>query len=98
MTSRNIARLTFAFVTLAHDVYAQPPVRTVDVSRNDPARTVTLSLPEYNRLLDLAGRPPQGPAVAPMGEESFGIAGRAEVEPLDGVDARLTQGVFADGP
>ena len=28
---------------------------------------VTLSLTEYNRLMDLASRPPQGPALAPVG-------------------------------
>jgi hypothetical protein len=28
---------------------------------------VTLSLTEYNRLVDLGNRPPQGPALAPVG-------------------------------
>src|SRR6266540_4015830 len=89
MTSRNIARLTFAFLILAHDVYAQPPVRTVDVSRNDPARTATLSLLEYNRLLDLAGRPPQGPAVSPMG------AVLASADLRVRIDRETAQGVFS---
>lgn len=89
MMSRNIARLTIAFLILAHDAYAQPPVRTAEVPRIDPARTVTLSLPEYNRLLDLAGRPPQGPALAPLG------AVLASAELRVRVDRETAQGVFS---
>jgi hypothetical protein len=39
---------------------AQPP------RPNETPRAVTLSLAEYNRLIDLAGRPPQGPSAAPV--------------------------------
>jgi hypothetical protein len=44
---------------------AQPPARPGDPARSDPARSVTLSLTEYNRLIDLARRPPQPPDAAP---------------------------------
>ena len=47
-----------ALVVSASSAEAQPPVRTGDTSRS-----VTLTLAEYNRLLDLAGRPvPEVPA------------------------------------
>jgi hypothetical protein len=89
MASRTIACVTIAFLALASNVYAQPPVRTVEVARNDPARTVTLSLPEYNRLLDLAGRPSQGPALAPFG------AVLASADLRVRVDRETAQGVFS---
>jgi hypothetical protein len=54
----------FLLATAAH---AQTPARPGDTSRSDPSRSVTLSLTEYNRLIDLAGRPAQGPALAPVG-------------------------------
>jgi len=40
--------------------FAQPP------RPNDSTRAVTLSLAEYNRLIDLAARPPQNPPAAPV--------------------------------
>src|SRR5262245_66228294 len=67
MTSPNLASLTMAVLAMAHAAAAQPPVRTSEVARADAARSVTLSLAEYNRLMDLASRPPQGPSVAPVG-------------------------------
>jgi hypothetical protein len=67
MSSPKIASLTIASLTLAHAAGAQPPVRTTEIARTDSARTVTLSLVEYNRLMDLANRPLPGPAVAPVG-------------------------------
>jgi hypothetical protein len=48
-------------LTLAHSASAQQPPRP-----NETPRAVTLSLTEYNRLIDLASRPPQGTAVAPV--------------------------------
>src|SRR4051812_45890890 len=62
-----IARFTAAFVSLANIVWSQTPVRTIDVSKIDASRSVTLSLTEYNRLIDLASRPPAVSTVAPIG-------------------------------
>jgi hypothetical protein len=42
-------------------VLAQQPPRP-----NETSRTVTLPLTEYDRLIDLASRPPQAPAIAPV--------------------------------
>src|SRR5262252_1399740 len=53
--------LTTALVMFGHIVAAQPPPRPTD-----SAKTVTLALGEYNRLIDLANRPPQGPTAAPV--------------------------------
>src|SRR5436309_1932383 len=58
MTTTMVAMLLAGF---ACGVEAQQPPRP-----GEQARTVTLSLVEYNRLIDLAGRPPQGPPVAPL--------------------------------
>ena len=44
----------------SHSAFAQQPPRP-----NETPRAVTLSLTEYNRLIDLASRPPQGALVAP---------------------------------
>jgi hypothetical protein len=56
-----ITLTTLAALTLGSSVVAQQPPRPAE-----PPRTVTLPLAEYNRLIDLAGRPPQGPAPAPV--------------------------------
>src|SRR5262245_61752510 len=48
--SKSLA-LTALLLTIARPTAAQPPRPT------DPARSVTLSLAEYNRLIDLANRP-----------------------------------------
>ena len=61
MTTSKTIRLTALLVMFAAPVCAQQPPRPVD-----PARSVTLSLAEYNRLIDLANRPPQGPAGPPV--------------------------------
>jgi hypothetical protein len=53
--------LVAALLTLEGSVIAQQPPRP-----NESPRTVTLALTEYNRLIDLAGRPPQGPLAAPV--------------------------------
>ncbi len=52
------APFTIAVLSFANIVWSQTPTRTVDVSKIDPSRSVTLSLAEYNRLIDLASRPP----------------------------------------
>jgi len=60
-----MTRLTTALIAAmlagAATLTAQQPLRPVEAGR-----TVTLSLPEYNRLIDLAARPPQRPAPPPM--------------------------------
>jgi hypothetical protein len=89
MNATNIARLTIVFLALAHGVHAQPPVRTVEVSKSDPSRTATVSLAEYNRLIDLANRPPQGPLPAPVG------AVLASADLRVRVDRETVQGVFS---
>ena len=54
--------LTLALLlTCSHSAFAQQPPRP-----NETPRAVTLSLTEYNRLIDLASRPPQGALVAPV--------------------------------
>ena len=60
MTKLTITMMTAVLVTFAHSAAAQPP------RPNDSTRTATLSLSEYNRLIDLANRPPQGPTIAPV--------------------------------
>jgi hypothetical protein len=66
---------------LVHTVAAQPP-RAADIPR-----TVTLSLTEYNRLLDLANHPPQGGPVAPVPSllASADLKVRVERETVRGV-------------
>jgi len=61
-----ITRFTIAFAALSNIVWGQPPVRTVDVAKSDASRSVTLSLTEYNRLIDLANRPAPGQAQPPI--------------------------------
>ena len=54
--------LTLALLlTCSHSAFAQQPPRPTETPR-----AVTLSLTEYNRLIDLASRPPQGALVAPV--------------------------------
>jgi Carboxypeptidase regulatory-like domain len=88
MTPFKIASLTIAGLVSANAAGAQPPVRTTEVARTDAARTVTLSLTEYNRLMDLANRPPQGPSLAPVG------AVLASADLRVRVDRETAQGVF----
>ena len=88
MTSPKIASLTIVVLALAHAAVAQPPVRTSEVARADAARSVTLSLTEYNRLIDLASRPPQGPSIAPVG------AVLASAELRIRIDRETAHGVF----
>src|SRR5436190_19755407 len=64
-----IQRFVFVGVALlfASDPAAAQPARPGEPPRSDPARTVTLSLTEYNRLVDLASRPAPPTAVPPVG-------------------------------
>ena len=68
MTARTITSLTSS---LSHRRTAAPPrsrpCARARPPRADPSRSVTLSLTEYNRLIDLASRPPQAPRLAPVG-------------------------------
>src|SRR6059036_3442172 len=88
MTSLKITCLTIVGLSLANTAGAQPPVRTTEVARSDAARSVTLSLAEYNRLMDLASRPPQRPSLAPVG------AVLASADLRVRVDRETAQGVF----
>ena len=59
MTSKT---MTAAMLLMAaHAAFAQQPPRP-----NDTPRAVTLTLAEYNRLIDLAARPPQAQTTAPV--------------------------------
>src|SRR5437762_6059423 len=60
MATRHSSAFVVVFVALAHVASAQPP------RPNDSSRAVTLSLTEYNRLIDLANRGPAGPVAAPV--------------------------------
>ena len=63
-------------------VSAQQPPRP-----NESPRTVTLALTEYNRLIDLANRPSQGPAPPPVAAvlESADLRVRVERDTVRGV-------------
>jgi hypothetical protein len=60
MTSRTMT-LAVMLVMTAQTAFAQQPPRS-----NETPRAVTLTLAEYNRLIDLAARPPQVQATAPV--------------------------------
>src|SRR5262245_60471014 len=79
MTS-NAALITMLTMTMASQAYAQAPVRAGETPRSDPARSVTLSLTEYNRLIDLANRPAPPSAVAPVAATVAGADLRVRVE------------------
>ena len=60
MTSK-LMTLAAILLMAAHTAAAQQPPRP-----NETPRAVTLTLAEYNRLIDLAGRPTQAPTTAPV--------------------------------
>jgi hypothetical protein len=64
-----IQRFVFVGVALlfTSDPAAAQPARPGEPPRSDPARAVTLSLTEYNRLVDLAGRPAPPTTAPPVG-------------------------------
>jgi len=61
MTTLKTRAFAVVFVACTTSAAAQQPLRP-----NESPRSVTLSLAEYNRLIDLAGRPASEPAVAPV--------------------------------
>jgi hypothetical protein len=75
MTRSNAYALAAVFVAFAQVAAAQQPPRP-----NESPRAVTLSLTEYNRLIDLASRPSQAPAVAPVASVLAGADLRVRVE------------------
>jgi hypothetical protein len=83
MATSPTIRLTALLLIVAGPVLAQQPPRPVD-----PARSVTLPLTEYNRLIDLANRPPEGPAVPPVAAVLASAALRVRV------DRDTARGVF----
>ena len=83
MTRIRATTLTAILVTYAHSAAAQQPPRP-----NESPRAVTLSLTEYNRLIDLASRPPQGPAAAPVASVLASADLRVRVE------REIAHGVF----
>ena len=76
---------TTAFiVATAHSAAAQQPPRPAETPR-----TVTLSVTEYNRLIDLAARPPQPQTAAPVAA----VLSSADLRVR--VDRETARGVFA---
>ena len=74
--------ITLLFVLAPH-TSAQTPVRPVELPRS-----VTMTLTEYNRLLDLAARAPAGPIAAPVAS----IVSSADLNVT--VDRESARGVF----
>jgi hypothetical protein len=72
------------FALVAQIATAQQPPRP-----NDPSRAVTLSLTEYNRLIDLASRPPAAPALPPVAS----VLSSADLHIR--VERDMARGVFA---
>ena len=92
--TRGILITAAALVPLSLTTFAQqPPPRPVE-----QPRSVTLTLAEYNRLVDLANRPPQGAPQAPVAAVVAGADLRVRV---DGDTARgiftLTGEALRDG-
>jgi hypothetical protein len=83
MTKFTLTMLVAAVLMLGGSAVAQQPPRP-----NESPRTVTLGLTEYNRLIDLASRPPQGPAAAPVAA----VLASADVRVR--VDRETARGVF----
>ena len=83
MTLSKTLTLTALVLAVAPSALAQTPPRP-----NDTPRAVTLTLAEYNRLIDLAGRPPQGTIVAPVAA----VLASADVQVR--VDRDTARGVF----
>jgi len=82
MTSKMMTMAAILMMT-AHTAAAQQPPRP-----NETPRAVTLTLAEYNRLIDLAGRPTQAPTTAPV------AAVLASSELRVRVDRDTARGVF----
>jgi len=78
-----LTTLTALFAAFTSTVLAQPPRPA------DTPRTVTLSVTEYNRLIDLAARPPQPQTAAPVAA----VLSSADLRVR--VDRETARGVFA---
>src|SRR5262249_14279535 len=76
--------LIAALCALSSPAAAQPPARPADPTRS----SVPLPLGEYNRLIDLASRPPQPPSVVPVPA----VVGSADLRVR--VDRDAASGVF----
>jgi hypothetical protein len=61
MVKEHATMIAAVLLSVAASALAQQPPRP-----DETPRVVTLSLTEYNRLIDLANRPPQGTAIAPV--------------------------------
>ena len=70
---RTSCLVTALLAVTAHMAAAQRPPRP-----SESSRAVTLSLAEYNRLIDLASRPPQAPSAPPV---RGGAVGRRSARP-----------------
>lgn len=84
MTTNTLTLSAIFLVAFAPAGSAQP------ARPNDPTRTVTLAIGEYNRLIDLASRPPQGPSLPPVAAVlgSAEVRGRVERDTVRGtIDA-----------
>ena len=84
MTMRSVL-LTLALIAAARVAAAQQPPLRFD----DQPRSVTMSLAEYNRLLDLAARAPVAPVAAPVAA----VVSSADMRIT--VDRETARGVFA---
>ena len=82
MTVRTVV-FTLALLIATRAAVAQPPVLPADLPRS-----VTVSLAEYNRLLDLARLAPAPPAAAPVAAVVAGAELRVTV------DRDTARGVF----
>src|SRR5215470_17992903 len=78
-----LTTLIALFAAFTSTVLAQPPRPA------DTLRTVTLSVTEYNRLIDLAARPPQPQTAAPVAA----VLSSADLRVR--VDRETARGVFA---
>src|SRR6476646_7382096 len=84
MTKLTVTTLTALFVAICHTALAQQPPRPIETPR-----TVTLSVTEYNRLIDLAGRPAPATQTAPVAA----VLASADVRVR--VDREAARGTFA---
>jgi hypothetical protein len=82
--TRLVALVVIAGALMSAHASAQQPPRP-----NDTPRTATLSLSEYNRLIDLASRPPQPSSIPPVASTLASADLRIRV------DRDLARGVFA---
>lgn len=89
MRPRHIGSIVLVSISIAVTAAAQTPARPGEAPRSDPSRSVTLSLTEYNRLLDLAGRPASAQTLAPI------AAVIATAEARVRVDGAAVSGVFS---